>query len=305
MIKLLAAGLAMSGTLALAADTLSATGVGVNMVVTVEARHGKIVPVVYREDVMVHQGHDRLEVTDWVSLQGEHAGIELFLMLDDSSSSRLGSYLDELRQFINSQPATTAIAVGYMRNGTVDIVQNFTVDHSRAAKALRLPFGSPGTVASPYLSLSDLIKRWPASQTPHEVLMVTNGIDGLGGIGPGNPYVDTAIDNAQRAGTIVYAIYTPGAGHYGHSSWRIFWGQNWLAKTAEETGGEAYFLGFGPPVSFAPYLTDLSERLMHQYLVTFLAKPGKKPGFQPVKLSTEAPNAELVSASKIYVPAGQ
>jgi hypothetical protein len=44
---------------------------------------------------------------------------------------------------------------------------------------------------------------------------------------------------------------------------------------------------------------------MHQYLVTFLAKPEKKPGFQPVRLSTEVPNAELVAASKIYVAAGQ
>ena len=78
----------------------------------------------------------------------------------------------------------------------------------------------------------------------------------------------------------MYAIYTPSAGHFGHSFWRLNWGQNHLAQIAEETGGESYMLGFGPPVSFAPYLTEVAEHLAHQYLVTFLIKPGEKAGFQ-------------------------
>jgi hypothetical protein len=101
----------------------------------------------------------------------------------------------------------------------------------------------------------------------------------------------------------VYAIYTPSAGHFGHSFWRMNWGQNHLAQIAEETGGEAYMLGFGPPVSFAPYLANVAEHLAHQYLVTFLIKPGNQAGFQAVRLATEVPNAEIVGASKVYVPA--
>ena len=93
-------------------------------------------------------------------------------------------------------------------------------------------------------------------------------------------------------------------GHYGHSFWRINWGQNYLSQIADETGGEAYFLGLETPVSFSPYLDDLSHRLTHQYLLAFLAKPEKKAGLQRVKLRTEVPNAELVSADKVYVPAG-
>jgi hypothetical protein len=76
---------------------------------------------------------------------------------------------------------------------------------------------------------------------------------------------------------------------------------------AEKTGGEAYYIGFtGPPVTFAPYLDDLSHRLGHQYLLTFLAKPPKKAGLQPVKLRTEVANVDLVSADKVYVsPCGE
>jgi hypothetical protein len=102
----------------------------------------------------------------------------------------------------------------------------------------------------------------------------------------------------------VYGIYTPGAGHSGHSFWLMNWGQNHLAQIAEETGGESYMLGFGPPVSFAPYLGEIAEHLAHQYLVTFLITPGKKAGLQPVRLTTEVPNAELVAADKVYVPGG-
>jgi hypothetical protein len=75
-----------------------------------------------------------------------------------------------------------------------------------------------------------------------------------------------------RAGITVSAIYTPGVGHFGHSYWQTYWGQIYLSQLADETGGEAYYIGFtGPPVSFTPFLEDAGKRLMHQYLLTFLA----------------------------------
>jgi hypothetical protein len=281
----------------------AASTVPVHMVVTAEARHGTQVPVLKPEDVTVNQGHERVQVTDFVPLVGDHAALQLFVLMDDAANTSLGSQLDDLRSFILSQPPTTAIGVGYMRDGTVDIVQNLTDDHTLTARALRLPLGITGAMASPYLSLGDLIKRWPESPVRREILMVSDGIDRFGGVGPANPYVDTAVEQAQRAGIIICAIYTTGIGHFGHTFWRYYWGQNYLSQLASETGGEAYFLGYETPVSFSPYLDDLSRRLMHQYLLTFLAKPGKKAGLEPVKVRTEVPNVELVAADRVYVPA--
>src|SRR5713101_2894600 len=303
MIFALVLGLALRAPSLSAQQAASSGGVPVRVVVTVEARHGKEIPVINREDVMVHQGRDRAQVTGWLPLQGDHAGLELFLLLDDASDMSLGSQLDDLREFINAQPATTAISVGYMRNGTVDLVQNFTKDHAQATKALRLPLGA-GAAASPYLSVSDLIKRWPHSAARHEVFMISDGIDRLAG-GPSNPYLATAIDNAQRAGVQIYTIYASGSGHFGHSFWRFNWGQNNLAQLAEETGAEAYFQGSQTPVAYAPFLKEFADRLKHQYRLTFLAKAGKKAGFQHIKLETEVPNAELVVAEKVYVPAAK
>jgi hypothetical protein len=286
-----------------AQENAAPAGPAVNLVVTVEARHGSNVPEITRDDVMVYEGRDRDTVTGWLPLQGEHAGLELFLMLDDSSNMSLGSQLGDIRKFIEAQPATTKVGVAYMQNGNAQILQNLTNDHTLASKALRLPLGRAGANASPYFALGDLTKRWPEGSERREVLMITDGIDRYWGSGPGNTYVDSVMEQTQRAGIIVFGIYTPGEGHYGHSMWRMNWGQNYLSQLADETGGEAYYLGNGAPVSFAPYLEDITRRLGRQYLLTFLAKPQKKAGMQRIKLQTEVPNAELVSADKVYVPA--
>ena len=285
----------------------TAGGAPAHLLVTVEARHGSSIPVINREDVMVYEGHDRDTVTDWVPAQGEHAALELWILIDDGSSSSLGTQLEDLRQFINGQPDTSKVGVAYMQNGIARVAQNLTSDHGLAAKSLRLPLGMGGADASPYFSLSDLIKRWPASTARREVLMVTDGIDRYYGAGdPEDPYLTEAIDDAARAGVLVSAIYSPGAGHFAHSYWQNYWGQMYLSRLAEETGGEAYYIGFtGAPVSFSPFLDDLSHRLTHQYFLTFLAKPPKKAGWTHVRLSTEVSNADLVSAGKVWVSPGQ
>jgi hypothetical protein len=297
------ASLLASVQLAAAQESALPAGPAVNLAVTVEARHGSNIPDITHDDVMVYEGHDRDRVTGWLPLKGDHAGLEFFILLDDSSNVSLGSQLEDLRQFINAQPATTKIGIAYMQNGIAQVLQNLTSDHALAAKALRLPMANPGANASPYFSLGDLIKRWPPSEERHEVLMITDGIDRYWGSGPDNAYVDSVIEQAQRAGVIVFSIYTPGEGHYGHSFWRLNWGQNYLSQVADETGGEAYYLGFGAPVSFVPYLEDITRRLGRQYLLTFIPKPQKKAGMQRVKLQTEVPNAELVSADRVFVPA--
>jgi len=278
-------------------------GIPAHLVVTVEPHKGHEVPAVSKEDVLVFEGHDRDTVTDWVPAQGDRAALELFILIDDASGTSIGNQLEDLRKFINGQPDSTKIGVAYMQDGTAKVVQNLSSDHDQAAKALRLPMGTAGANASPYFSLSDLVKRWPASDARHEVFMVTDGIDRYYGSGDlQDPYLAAAIDDAARAGIMVSAIYNPDAGHFGHSRYQTYWGQTYLSELSEKTGGEMYYFGMnGPPVAFAPYLEDFSNRLTHQYFLTFLAKPPKKAGFVPVRLKSEVPNVDLVSAGQVYV----
>jgi hypothetical protein len=283
--------------------------VPVRMTVTVRLLDkDKSMPEVSREDVIVRQDNHRLKVTGWKPARGGQAGLDLFILIDDTSDPSLGSQFDDLRAFINAQPQTTSVGVGYMRNATVEIVQNFTTEHSQATKALRLPVASSGAYGSPYLSVIDLMKRWPGHQNRREVITVTDGIDRARG-GPRyrglsfiSPDVDSASRVAQRTGTIIHTIFTRGVGRLGSNFWEITNGQNGIAKLSEETGGWSFYLGTQNAVSFKPYLDDLQSILDNQYLMDFQAVPGKKAGLQHVRLTTEVAGVELDSADSVWVP---
>jgi hypothetical protein len=290
-----------------AQQTTEGNGIPVHTVVTVEPQKGSEVPVINPEDVMVFEGKDRDKVVDWIPAQGDHGALELYVLLDDGSNMTLGTQLDSIKKFLTEQAPTTKVGVAYMQNGIARIAQDLTTDHAQAANKVRLPMGIRGANASPYFSVSDLVKKWPATKARREVIMASDGIDPYY-LQPDllDPYLDAAISDAQRAGIIISAIYTPGVGHFGHSYWMTYWGQLYIAELAEKTGGEGYYIGMtGPPVSFSPYLDEAMERLGHQYLLTFLAKPPKKAGLQAVKIKTEVPHVDLVAPRQIYVPAGK
>ena len=292
--------------LAAAQQTGAAKGVLVQMVVGVEPKEGNELPMITQQDILVYQGHDRRPVTSWVPAKGDKAGLALAILIDEGAGFSLGTELNDIRTFIREQAPTTLVAVGYMQNGTVSLAHEFTQDHAAAAKSLRQSLGFVGAGGSPYLSLSDFIKRWPSNPAipRREVLMVTSGIDMVYGGGYPNPYVDAAIQHAQCAGIVVYSLYTPGVGHFGRSNWRTYWGQNLLSELSEETGGESYsFMGPQAPVAFAPYLDKMSHQLTNQFLLTFLAKPQKKAGRESVEISSEIHSVDFVHAEKVCVPA--
>jgi hypothetical protein len=291
---------------ALAQQSEADQGVPVQMVVSVEPKHGHALPVITQQDVMVYQGRDRRPVTGWVPAKGDKAALALAILIDDSAGFSLGPQLNDIKAFIRLQPPTTLVAVGYLQNGTVILAHDFTQDHEAAAKSVRLAQGFFGAGGSPYLSLSDFIKRWHADPAVprREVLMVTSGIDYVYAGVIDNPYVDTAIHDALCGGIVVYSIYTPSAGHFGHSYFRTNWGQNYLSQLSEETGGENYnILGPQGPVSFSPYLKELSEQLPNQFLMTFLAKPEMKAGTESVKVTSELHDIDFVHADKVCIPA--
>jgi len=293
---------------AFARQTGATPGVPVNMVVSVEPKHGDEIPPITQQDLMVFQGHDRRTVTGWVPAKGNHAGLALAVLIDDSAGFSLGTQLNDIRTFIAEQGPTTLVAVGYMQNGTVALAQNFTLDHMAAAKSLRLSQGFFGAEASPYLSISNFIKRWPTNGAipRREILAITSGIDTVYmGFYP-DPYVDAAAEDAECAGVPVYSIYTPSAGHFGHSYYRTYWGQNYLSQLSEETGGESYyFLGPQASVAFAPYLKQFNRQLLNQFLLSFLAKAEKKAGRESVKVTSEIHSVDFVHAGQVCVPASQ
>jgi hypothetical protein len=166
--------------------------------------------------------------------------------------------------------------------------------------------GPGGADVSPYDSLTDAIKKWPNTAAERkEVVMISSGIEALGGgYTSDNPYVNAGIDSAVKAGVVVYTIYDPSVGHFGHSFWRNTWGQNFLSQLSDETGGDSYIIGYGSPVSFQPFLNSILFSLQHQYRLTFVARPENKSGFQSVRVSVTDKDASIAAPDRVFVRAG-
>jgi len=299
----------------------------VHMVVTAESTNENVSPADFdRRSVLVKQGKDRLQVSDWIPARGDQAALQLFILIDDTCASGMGSYLEDLKTFIKAQPATSSVAIGYMRNANVTVVQDFTTDHEQAASALRLPMGSLSTQDSPYLSLTSLVRRWPEGKVRREVLMITDGIDRLRGyvpstsanagmgrtspsrqVGGSMPYispdVSTASEVSQHYGVIVHSIYARGVGRADRNYYESQNGLNGLSKLSDETGGESFYLTAQNAVSIKPYIDRLQTILDNQYYLVFLAKPQKRAGLQRIKLDSDAPNTEFAAGDNVWVPA--
>jgi hypothetical protein len=312
--------------------TGAASTVQVHMVITDEAvRDDSEVPILRPENVQVKQGKTSLKVDHLIPARGDNAALQLFILIDDTCDTGIGNSLNDLRDFINAQPATTVVGVAYISNASIQIAQNFTADHAAAAKAIRLPRGNLSAMDSPYLSLISLIKGWPEQKVRREVLMVSDGIDRLRsdpttraayspsygratrapvptsststGMSTISPDADTASTTAQRYGVIVHGIYATGAGRMGRNAWEAQLGQAGVGKIADESGGEYYSLGTQNLVSFKPYLDRLQRVLDNQYYLVFGAVPKNKAGLQRVRITTETPGFEIAAADNVWVPA--
>jgi hypothetical protein len=278
----------------------SQPGIPVHMVVTIGHHYGHEPPVLTPNDLTITEHYASLAVNNVIPLRGNHAALDLFLLVDHCSNCELGSKFQELSHFIAAQPATTAIGVAYIQSGRLQIGQNPTTDHDRALKALKTPEGSKP--ASPFPALAELIRTWPPTTMPRAVLMISNGINPAAGDEIQDPTAEAALDVAQRAGVTVYVIYNPSADYEKADLSKLYAGQVQLAHVADETGGEAYFLGFGPLPALGPFLGDLADHLANRYLVEFVANSEGPGAFEDITVKSKIKDLEVMAPDRVWVP---
>lgn len=324
--------LLMGGKASPSQENPSGSGIQVHMVITDgKLRLNEDQPPLQLSDLKIDVGKKATKATQLVPAQGEAAALQLMILIDDTLDPGVGNSLQELKDFVSAQPATTVIGVAYMSNAGIQLTQNFTEDKDLAVKAIRLPRGSPSAMDSPYLSLIALTKGWTPQKVRRVVLMVSDGIDRLRGETPqlaqadlgrargmsrvttatpvyhSMPTISTdaeiASEAAQRTNVVVYALYATGVGRMARSGWDLQVGLSGLTKIADETGGEVFSLGTSQLVSFTPYLERLQKQLNNQYYLVFDAEGGKKAGLQRVKIKTEAKNSEILAPDNVWVPA--
>src|SRR5258708_3423635 len=117
----------------------------VKMTVTAASlAYGRNAPHINPEDVVVERGKRRLPVTGFVPAQGTHAGLDLFVLIDEASTPSLSIQLDDLRKFIRAQPATTAVADRYVAKGTLQPAQRPNPENTEEADASTPPAAISG-----------------------------------------------------------------------------------------------------------------------------------------------------------------
>lgn len=280
----------------------------VSTVVTIERKKPSTEPV-QRENVLVFESGKRAPITSWQPFTGDHAGLQLLILVDDSSGSALGGQLDDVRTFIQALPPTTEVGVAYMHNGEASVLQAFTADHALAAKAIRLPQSTVGG-GSPYFTLSEVAKHWPgeAKALRREILMICDGVDRYSEAtySTSNPYVTKAISDSQRAGILVHTIFYRGAGTPAgqgtpgtqEDEYRSS-GQSYLFQISKETGGKCFQRGVSNPVSLIPALNELTQLLTNQYELVFQSRARPQNGLVDLSLKSEAPGVKLLAPEKV------
>lgn len=227
---------------------------------------------------------------------GTNSPLTLAVLIQDDVVSSIGNEIRPLRDFINRLPRGSRVLVGYLRSGSLQVRQRFTTDLEKAAKALRPPVGSASAAPyNPYVEVIEAIRRFDSQPSGRRaILLVSDGLDlshGADSSSAGQSLdLQRAINEAQRRSIAVYGFYAPTVG--ARNSTLGVNGQGALLRLAEESGGRAFFQGTGAPVSFDPFIRELTRSLDKQIAVTYLSTHTEK-GFHRIQVRSLSPGVHI------------
>ena len=227
----------------------------------------------------------------------DRSPLYLALLVQDDLVHSVATEISALAAFIRRLPEGSQVMVGYMRAGSIQIRQRFTTDRERAAKALRIPAGTPSAGPyNPYVSVREALKRYQSQPVGRRaMIVVSDGLDVSRGVDSSRPGqsidLQRAIDEAQWRGVAIYTIFAP---TFGSSSNRTLAGNGLdsLSRLAKETGGRTFNQLPSAPVSFDPFLRQIESRLARQIALTYLSTHADK-GYHRIEIETELTDAEI------------
>ena len=251
-------------------------------------------------DLTVNEDGDSQTILS-IRAMGTSSPINLMVLIQDDVVASIGLETKSLAEFIRRLPRGSRVSLGYLRTGSLQVRQKFTSDLERAAKSLRGPMGVAGVAPyNPYVEVIEATKRFDAQPAGRRaILLVSDGLDVSRGVDSSSPGqsldLQRAITEAQRRSVAIYSFYAPTALTGGGNL--IGNAQGSLQRLSDETGGRAFFQGFGAPTSFDPFIKEVNAALDRQIALTYLSTHLKK-GFHRVKITSSTPGVE------IHYPAG-
>jgi VWFA-related protein len=232
---------------------------------------------------------------------GTNSPITLALLIQDDLAPSIANETKPLAEFVRRLPKNSRVMIGYIRTGSLQVKQKFTTDLERAAKSLRAPAGMASAAPyNPYVEVIEALKRFDSQPLGRRaILLVSDGLDisrGVDSSGPSQSVdLQRAISESQRRGVAVYGFYAPSAAAQANSLLAAN-AQSSLLRLSNETGGHAFFQGTGVPVSFDPFIKELTESLQRQAALTFLSTHLSK-GFHRIEIRSATPGVRIAYPS--------
>lgn len=201
--------------------------------------------------------------------------VTLAVLLQDDLVSSIATEARGVAEFIRGLPGGSRVMVGYIRSGSLQVRRRFTTDLDRAAASVRAPLGSPNASPfNPYVEIIEALRRFDSQPLGRRaIVVVSDGLDVSRGFESSSPTqsldLARAIREAQRRSVAIYSIFAPPA--VSGNTFLTANGQSSLQKLSDETGGKAFFSGTLAPVSFRPFLREISSTLDRQIALTYLS----------------------------------
>ena len=268
----------------------------VNVVFTVTDKHGKRVTDLKQGDFQVLD--DSKPVQELRSFSNEtNLPLQVGLLIDASNSVRdrfkfeQEAAIEFLNQTVRSK-YDQAFVVGF--DATPEVTQDFTDNTEMLAHGVRelRPGGGTALFDALYYACRDKLLKAPRTTTTRRaIILLSDGEDNLSHVTR-----EEAIEMAQRAEAIVYAISTNVSGTKGR-------GDKEMERIADATGGRAFFPFQIRDVANA--FAEIQDELRSQYAVSYRPADFKFDGhYRTIEIvANDRKNFRVRSRRGYYAPA--
>lgn len=228
---------------------------------------------------------------------GTNSPITLAVLIQEDLVPSVGNEIKSLAEFIRNLPKGSRVMIGYLRTGSLQTKQKFTTDLEKAAKALRPPSGFANSGPyNPYVEVIEALRKFDSQPLGRRaILLVSDGLDISRGVDSSAPTqsidLQRAVNESQRRSVAIYGFYAPTIAASANPLLAAN-AQSSLLRLSSETGGDAFFQGTGAPVSFDPFLRDLTVSLEKQIALTFLSTHLNK-GFHRIEVRSVTPGVRV------------
>ena len=262
----------------------------VNMLVTVQDKHGRFVTDLTREDFEIFEKRSLQKILDFTA--ETDLPLRLAVLIDTSNSvrDRFKFQQEAASNFVNSivQEKDKAIVVSF--DTGAELAADLTNDTNKLENAIRdlRPGGGTSLYDAIYFACKDkLMLDQPMYKFRRAMVILSDGDDNQSHYSR-----DQALEMAQKADVVIYTIST-------NNSHIVTDGDKVMRYLAEQTGGTAFFPFQASDLNQS--FENIANELRHQYNLFYRPEPEHDDGqYHAVEIKVRGRKDLIVRGRKGY-----